>query len=116
MIEAYACVPCSVLTQKLSKDAIATICSGLARPQKTRPKQRQQLSPRSKRRQEDALFKPPVPYASNTVEVKTMDAKSEHEYYENIDCIQYRFKKNDSFGLFSAHALVVQINKEHNYF
>lgn len=91
--EAFACVDCLVLVEKLNKDALERICKSLKRPQKTRPKH--QMSPTSQRRQDGALFKPPVPYPLNTVDVETMDAESKHKFIIIlIVSIVYRIEGN----------------------
>lgn len=79
LYEAYACVGCSVLMQKLDGEAIARIRRGLVRPPRThsKPNKIQQLSPRTQRRQNDEVFTPPVPYPVQTVDVQTMDADCE---------------------------------------
>lgn len=72
LAEAYGCVRCTVNVEMLSEQSIANIKNGLLR---ARSKENLELSPRSQRRQEEDVFKPPVPYALATVEVEAIDAQ-----------------------------------------
>ncbi|XP_031623803.1 uncharacterized protein LOC116341083 [Contarinia nasturtii] len=93
LCEAYGCSPCFVRTPKLTSIDVARIRRRLVKPQRTQPKRKanspKNLSPKTKRRRDESLFTPPVPYPVKMVEVQTMNNE--------------------------LHAHIVQIRNEHNY-
>lgn len=93
LTEAYGCQPCSVNLKKLNGEDIAQVRRLLIRPQRTRPRGKkrpidlttsEQLSPRSKRRKEDSIFTPPVPYPIQELEMETYDRESKKRTMTSI--------------------------------
>lgn len=79
LCEAYGCKPCFVRAEKLNSVDIARIRRDLVKPQRIQPGPKPQSSSQTEvqakveRRQNDSLFKPPVPCAVQTVDVNTID-------------------------------------------
>lgn len=93
LAEAYGCIECTVDIQFLNADAIQSIRNGLknAQPEQPNSKSTQKLPIRPKhgfcpftfrfqRSRDDAIFKPPVPYPIQTVDVVTIDADRKYDH------------------------------------
>lgn len=77
LAEAYDCRRCTVKVENLTDNAVSQIKAGLIKPSKMRLKiNAQELSRGTHRRNDDHLFKPPLPYPSRTEVVESIDSES----------------------------------------
>lgn len=107
--EAFGCKPCRVVLQPISKEEIANMIHGKCSQKRKSTSFEEKLA---KRRRDDAIFKPPVPYPVQEFEIQSINHSGK---YLILNSAEFANRLPFFFSNFTVHQHLIRIWNEHDY-